>query len=104
VITVAETLAHWPEGTMTDLFIDEAEPQQTDPLIGLVVDLEDPCRRCRTHLVIIGAGKGPHAAALACKACGEFRGWVSRESYRFISETIKHFGRTTTPISVRRAA
>jgi hypothetical protein len=89
---------------MTDLFGSEDEPQQTDPLIGLVVDLEDPCKWCRTHLVVIGPGKGPHSAALHCKACREFRGWVSRENHRYISETIKHLGRAATPVSVRRAA
>jgi hypothetical protein len=88
---------------MTDLFGDEAEPQQTDPLVGLTVDLEDPCKWCRTHLVIIGAGKGPHLASLKCKACGEHRGWMSRQSYTFLTKTTEQFGRTSEPIKVRRA-
>lgn len=88
---------------MSDLF-GGAEPPHSDDPVGLTVDLDDPCKWCRTHLVIIGTGKGPHLASLRCKACGEHRGWVSRESYRFINETITRFGRTREPIKVRRAA
>jgi hypothetical protein len=88
---------------MTDLFGDEAEPQQTDPLIGLTVDLQDACL-CGTYLVVIGPGAGPHVASLRCKSCDRHRGWLSRESHRFINETVNRFGCTTEPIKVRRAA
>jgi hypothetical protein len=86
-----------------DLFGDEAETQQTGPIVGLVVDLQDACA-CGTNLAVIGAGSGPHLASLRCQACDHHRGWVSRQSYNFLTKTTEQFGRTDEPIKVRRAA
>jgi hypothetical protein len=85
----------------TDLFGHEVEPQAADPVIGLAVDLQQQCR-CGAYIAVIGPGKGPHLASLHCQACEKHRGWVSRESHRFISETIRLFGRPTAPIKVQR--
>ena len=75
-----------------------------DPVLGLAVDLPTGCRRCRGFLATIGEGKRPHAAALYCNGCGIFRGWVSRETHRFLTENIKFFGRPTEPVAIRLGA
>jgi hypothetical protein len=79
------------------------EPRD-DPLIGLVVDLQEPCSKCGASVVVIGPGKGPHLASLRCEACDAHRGWLAQQTHRSISETIEHNGRMAEPIKVRRAA
>jgi hypothetical protein len=74
-----------------------------DPLIGLVVDLQDPCK-CGAYVVVIGYGKGPHLASLRCEACDRHRGWPSKHTHNFISESIKQSGHSTEPIKVQRAS
>ena len=83
--------------------LEDMAPCNGDPLFGLVVDLEDPCK-CGTRLVVISSGKGPHSASLRCEACNRHRGWLSKTTHSAISETIKLAGRTTEPIKVQRAA
>jgi hypothetical protein len=85
----------------TDLFGAPAGP--ADPIIGLTVDMQDPCK-CGDTIMVIGTGRGPHKASLHCRACGNHRGWMSAVSHRFITETTKQFGRTEEPIKVRRVA
>jgi hypothetical protein len=72
-----------------------------DPLHGLVVRLPD-ARRCGAVRATTGAGAGPHIASLRCIFCGTHRGWVSRETYSFIAETVRLTGRPTAPIVIRR--
>ena len=83
--------------------LEDTSPPSDNPLIGLVVDLQQPCK-CGAYVAVIGCGKGPHLASLRCEACDEHRGWLSQQTHSFISETIKRFGRPTDPIRVRRAA
>jgi hypothetical protein len=74
-----------------------------DPLIGLVVELQDPCK-CGAFVVVVGPGKGPHLGSLRCSACDGHRGWLARQTRNFISESIKQSGRSADPIKVQRAA
>ena len=84
--------------------LEDTSPPSGNPLIGLVVDLQQACR-CGGYVAVIGVGKGPHLASLRCEACDEHRGWMSQQTYGFVNETIKLFGRPTEPIKVwRRAA
>jgi hypothetical protein len=83
--------------------LEDAPPPSDNPLMGLVVDLQTQCK-CGGYVAVIGAGKGPHLASLRCEACDAHRGWLSQQTYSFVNETIKRFGRTTEPIKVRRAA
>ena len=81
----------------------EDKPPLDDPLIGLVVDLQDPCK-CGAHVAVIGPGKAQHAASLRCHACDRHRGWLAKQTHNFISESIKQSGRSADPIKVQRAA
>jgi hypothetical protein len=72
-----------------------------DPVLGLTVKLPTWCRACGCTLATIGAGKGPYIAALFCSECSTFRGWVSHEAHRFLSEITKNFGPPIEPILIR---
>lgn len=87
--------------TQSDLF--SAQAPAVDPLLGLVVTLPDVCKQCGGAEAAIGAGRGPHKAALHCCACEAHRGWVGVRTYAFLTETVKQFGRPTAPIAIRRA-
>jgi hypothetical protein len=69
--------------------------------VGLVVVPPKPCRDCGSDTVIIGSSAGPHHARLNCCGCGCHRGWLSGETFRFISGVIDNFGRPTEPIEIR---
>lgn len=84
-----------------DLF-GNAEPVPADPLIGLNVTLPDLCK-CGAAEAVIGAGSGPHLASLRCRACEAHRGWVGVQTYAFLTETVKQFGRPTAPFAIRRS-
>jgi hypothetical protein len=90
-IAVVKTV---PAGQQLDLFGFPA-----DVLLGLPVRLSDQCR-CGSTLVAIESGRGPHLAGLRC-ACGQHRGWISRASHKFLSETVRRFGRPIQPIRIR---
>jgi hypothetical protein len=75
------------------------ETAASDVLLGLPVQLPDCCH-CGSRLVAIEAGVGPHCAGLRC-ACGRHRGWVATAAYKFLTETVKRFGRPTEPIRIR---
>jgi hypothetical protein len=79
-----------------DLFKETMEP---GVLLGLPVHLADTCR-CGATLASIEAGRGPHHAGLRC-ACGRHRGWISGVTHKFLTETVKRFGRPTQPIQIR---
>jgi hypothetical protein len=72
-------------------------------LNGLIVALPDSCSRCGGHVAEIGPGAGPHKASLRCAACETHRGWISGNSYAFLAEFVRNFGRPTEPIAIRRA-
>jgi hypothetical protein len=85
----------------------DASPAGESPLIGLKVKLDRPVDRerpCCRNVCIVSAGKGPHAGALVCADCGQHRGWVSNQSYKFLAETVRLFGRPTEAIEIRASA
>jgi hypothetical protein len=69
-------------------------------IIGLEVRLPHGCQ-CGHDLLIVGQGKGPHAAALTCSRCSRHCGWMSHESHTFLTETVRLFGRPSDPIEIR---
>ena len=58
--------------------------QARNGLIGLRVMAPSRCPRCHGTAAVIGAPKGPHAAALMC-ICGRHLGWISSDTFNFIS-------------------
>jgi hypothetical protein len=84
---------------MTDLFTPTPVAETT--LVGLALTLPECCPRCSGHSAVVGAGRGPHAAAILC-LCGRHLGWMSREGFSFLSETVRRFGRPTSSIQIRR--
>jgi hypothetical protein len=90
---------------MTNLFqqadICNSEPRADASLIGLAIIGPAPCMRCGGHDAVIGAGRGPHKASIMC-ACGRHLGWMSIPTFNFIAETVRQFGRPSTPICVNR--
>ena len=83
-----------------DLFGFEppAEPRN---IVGLRVAMPTPCLNCTRNVATIAPGKGPHKASLRCTACMRFRGWVSIETFNFISDLVRLHGRPVEPIVVR---
>jgi hypothetical protein len=81
--------------------MSSAAPAADDNLVGLAITLPECCPRCSGHSAVVGAGRGPHAAAILC-LCGRHLGWMSREAFSFFNETVRRFGRPTTPIQIRR--
>ena len=71
----------------------------SDVLLGLAVELPDHCH-CGSTLAAIEAGVGPHCAGLRC-ACGRHRGWLATAAHKFLTETVRRFGRPTEPIQIR---
>lgn len=88
-----------PRPDQFDLF--QAGPA-ADSLIGLTVTLPDSCSKCGAGETLIGPGSGPHLASLRCAVCEIHRGWVGQRTHAFLAETVKQFGRPTTPIAIRR--
>jgi hypothetical protein len=77
------------------------EPGTTHELVGLAITLPESCPRCGGHDAWIGAGRGPHKAAIMC-VCGRHLGWMSVPTFNFINATVQQFGRPTEPILVNR--
>jgi hypothetical protein len=84
-------------GRQLDLFGQATSPAEV--LFGLLIRLPDLCH-CGSTLVAIEPGRGPHLAGLRC-ACGRHRGWVSGHSHKFLTETVRRFGRPTQPMGIR---
>ena len=75
-----------------------------DPLIGLRVRLDrtvDRQQPCHDNIAEVCNGKGPHAYALLCEACGRHRGWLPKKAVDFIVETIRAIGIPQEPIVYR---
>jgi hypothetical protein len=72
-----------------------------NPLIGITVKLPDTCK-CGSPLAVIGPAVVPHRASLHCQECRQFRGWVSNESFRFVSKIVEQFGKPIEPILIHR--
>jgi len=71
-------------------------------IIGLRVITQNQCPRCRCTAAKLGAGRGPHHASLMC-VCGRFLGWISQETFNFVTEVVQRFGRPTEPIRVQQS-
>ena len=83
-----------------DLFGFEP-PAEPSNIAGLRVAMPTPCLNCTRNVATIAPGKGPHKASLRCTACMRFRGWVSVETFNFISDLVRRLGRPVEPIVVR---
>ena len=84
-----------------DLFADEPAPaDDAETLVGLRIFMPTPCPRCSGVAATTGAGRGPRCASLMC-GCGRHLGWMSANSFTFITAIVRHFGRPTEPIVVR---
>jgi hypothetical protein len=71
---------------------------------GLTVQLPDNCRHCESNLAKIDFGEGPHKASLRCCNCIAHSGWMSRDVYAFVEESVRRLGRPTEPIIIRRGS
>src|SRR5262245_31919676 len=74
-------------------------------LVGIKVKLDRPVDRerpCCGNVCIISPSKAQHTAELRCAGCGSHRGWASKQTLNFISETIGRFGAPSDPIIVRQ--
>jgi hypothetical protein len=84
--------------TQTDMF--GAPDSSANPIVGLAARMPLPCRQCGSiSAVIESTGTGPHHGSLRC-GCGQFRGWVSKTTYDFVTATIQQFGKPTEPIVI----
>src|SRR5262245_7695190 len=83
-----------------DLFVNEPSPAENTDIIGLAIVMPTPCPRCNGVAATIGTGRGPHSASLMC-SCGRHLGWMSAQTFDFITEIVRRFGRPTEPIQVR---
>jgi hypothetical protein len=83
-----------------------AVPVDEGNLVGLKVQLDRPIDRerpCCNSICTIGAGKAQHAGELLCSGCGRHRGWLSKETAKWIAAVVSKFGAPTAPIIVRKA-
>jgi hypothetical protein len=70
----------------------------------LVVRLEraiDRARPCCGNYATIHSAPPPHVAELRCERCDRHRGWLAREAYSFIKQTVQEFGHPVEPIILR---
>jgi hypothetical protein len=86
------------KGEQLALF-EEATAISTSAVVGLHVILPQPCQ-CGECIAVVGSSRGPHHASVICSRCEIHRGWVSGETYRFITTVIDKIGRPTEPITV----
>ena len=70
----------------------------SETLIGLKVELPEPCK-CGSSVAVIGVGLH---ASLRCASCQATRGWLSPDTYSFITKISTRFGPLTAPITIRR--
>ena len=89
------------EAERTDNAAPAVAAPAPDPLAGLAVQLEHDYCRCGSNVTTIGDGKAMHRAALTCRSCNRFRGWLSRHTANWIESVISLHGRPDKPIIVR---
>jgi hypothetical protein len=73
--------------------------------LALLVRIERDIRCSRSNcrkLTVIAPGNAMHHGSLRCEQCGKHLGWLSKQSYDFVAETQRLFGRPTDPIVVRK--
>jgi hypothetical protein len=76
-------------------------PPPTSPIIGLRIQLPQPCPSCGNSVGIIGSSAGPHANRVSCAACGAFCRWLAHREARFIAAISQKFGAPSSPIVIR---
>jgi hypothetical protein len=76
-------------------------PDPGNPTLWLTVVMSGACPKCRNRLAVIGHGKKPYAASLACTRCRRHRGELTQQETDFINKIISTFGRPTAPIVLR---
>jgi hypothetical protein len=88
--------------TQDDLF-GAASSTGANPIVGLTAKLRDrPCQKCGgVDATIESTGKGPHPGSLRCNDCGQFRGWLRKETYDFVTACIEEFGKPAKSITIR---
>jgi hypothetical protein len=69
-------------------------------LMDRAVDRAKPCHQ---NIVKISGGRGPHTAELRCVVCNAHRGWLSKFTCEFLSETVRRFGVSSEPFVVHDA-
>jgi hypothetical protein len=76
-------------------------PTSNNPIVGLSATLPDrPCGQCGSiNVTIESTGRAMHHGSLRC-SCGQFRGWLRKETYEFVTKTIKQRGKPTEPIII----
>jgi hypothetical protein len=80
---------------------DNAQPTCA-AIVGILVEMP-PTRTCPcgSGIMRIGPGRNQHHAGVTCVACGQFGGWLSRESASFVAEVVRAVGVPTKPVQVR---
>jgi hypothetical protein len=68
--------------------------------VGLEVKLPTKCK-CGAPSAAICSGTETHPGELRCPKCGKHRGWMSHETFGFLSSVIDRFGSPTEPVIVR---
>jgi hypothetical protein len=68
--------------------------------VGLAIQLPSDCL-CGSASAAVCRGTGLYPGELKCPKCGKHRGWVSCETFRFLSGTVDRFGNPTEPVLVR---
>jgi hypothetical protein len=82
------------------LFPELSAAASSTSVVGLEVILPRACQ-CSETVATLGSSRGPHHASLVCTRCGVHRGWLSGETFRFLSDVIENFGRPIEPIEIR---
>jgi hypothetical protein len=83
-----------------DLF-GELASKITDPIVGLRVRLQRPCR-CRCDIARVVKGQWLNVP-FCCEGCGMERGRLSYMTVTFVRRAIELWGRPTSPIGLKHA-
>jgi hypothetical protein len=90
-----------------DLFLEPtfaSSSLSSSPLIGLQVQLLQPCRSCGNATGVIGSSCRPHAHGISCEQCNGFCRWLSQPEASFLIEVVTKFGRPSGPIVIREGS
>ena len=64
----------------------------------------DQAKPCCDNVAVICIGRGPHTAELKCADCAAHRGWLSKTTFEFLTETVRLFGVPAEPFCIHDAA
>ena len=87
-------------------FSGEAMMDGASQILGMLVFMDraiDKAKPCHQNIVKISSGRGPHAAELKCAVCNAHRGWLSKYTCEFLSETVRRFGVSSEPFIIHDA-